>query len=131
MTTLSTMRRTLIAALALSPVLAAAQAPKEQPPAPAAPKSFRLADHRTFTMKNGMRVTLIHYGSVPKAVVQLEIRTGAIDEPPYGPGLAGLAAEMLLQGTVARSAVRISRDGAGRRTDGAAHIGREIGRAHV
>jgi zinc protease len=124
MTTLSTMRRTSIAALALvltlvlalvfvlTPTVATSQTPKEKPPAPGAPTNFRLADHRTFTMQNGMRVTLIHYGSVPKAVVSLEIRTGAIDEPPYGAGLAGLTADMLLQGTVARSAVRISRDAA-------------------
>lgn len=100
------------AVIALPPAVANAQTTKEQPPAPAAPKSFRVADHRTFTMKNGMQVTLIHYGAVPKAVVTLEIRTGAIDEPPFGAGLAGLVAEMLLQGTVARSAQRISRDAA-------------------
>ena len=112
MTAITSIRRTLIAALLLAPALATSQSPKEQPPAPGAPKSFRLPGHRTFTMKNGMQVTLIHYGAVPKAVVSLEIRTGAIDEPAYGAGLAGLTAEMLLQGTVARSATRISRDAA-------------------
>jgi zinc protease len=112
MTSYTAIRGTLIAALLLAPALAAAQTPKERPPVPAAPKSFRVPEHRTFTMQNGMQVTLIHYGTVPKTVVSLEIHTGTIDEPRYGAGLAGLAADMLLQGTVARSAVRISRDAA-------------------
>jgi zinc protease len=112
MITNPSMRRLLVSAVLLSPAFVAAQAPKEKPPVPSAPKSFRVADHRTFTMKNGMQVTLIHYGSVPKTVVSLEIGTGAIDEPAFGAGLAGLTAEMLLQGTIARSAVRISRDAA-------------------
>ena len=54
---------------------------------------------RTFTLKNGLRVTLIHTGTARKAVVSLVLETGEIDEPAFGPGLASLTADMLLQGT--------------------------------
>ena len=61
----------------------------------------------TFKLNNGMRVTLVHVGAERKAFVSLVLETGEIDEPPYGPGLAELTADMLLQGTVARSARQI------------------------
>lgn len=62
----------------------------------------------TFRMNNGMRVTLVHVGTEKKAFVSLVLETGEIDEPPFGPGLAELTADMLLQGTVARSAQQIA-----------------------
>jgi predicted Zn-dependent peptidase len=67
---------------------------------------------RTFTLKNGLRVTLIHTGTARKAVVSLVLETGEIDEPAFGPGLASLTADMLLQGTVARSAQQIATEAA-------------------
>ena len=67
---------------------------------------------RTFTMFNGMKVTLVHAGEERKAVVSLELGTGEIDEPAFGPGLASLTAKILLEGTIARSALQIQRDAA-------------------
>jgi zinc protease len=67
---------------------------------------------RTFELKNGMRVTLIHTGTVRKAFVSLVLETGEIDEPAFGPGLAQLTADILLQGTVARSAQQIDGEAA-------------------
>ena len=99
------------AALSITVNVAPAQS-AERPPVPGAPRPFRVPPHRTFTMKNGMQVTLIHYGLVPKTVVSLVLGTGAIDEPPFGPGLASLTADVLLQGTVARSAQGVSREAA-------------------
>ena len=84
----------------------------ETPPLPATPKAFRIPAHRTFSMRNGMQVTLVHYGTVPKVVVTLEMHTGLIDEPSFGAGVASLAMDMLLEGTVARSAQDISRQAA-------------------
>ena len=55
---------------------------------------------RTFTMFNGMKVTLIHTGVEQKAMVALELGTGEIDEPSFGPGLASLTAKILLEGTM-------------------------------
>ena len=103
------MRAALV--LAVAAVAGQAQGP-ERAPVPGTPRPFRVPQHRTFTMKNGMRVTLIHYGSVPKAVVSLSLSTGVVDEPSFGPGVASLTADMLLQGTVARTAQQVSREAA-------------------
>jgi len=99
----------LLAAAVCAPRAAFAQ--DVRPPL-GTPKAFRLAPHRTFTLPNGMRVTLVHYGTVPKAFVSLEIRTGVIDEPPYGAGLASLTAEMFMQGTITRTAQQIAGEAA-------------------
>jgi zinc protease len=68
---------------------------------------------RTFALKSGMRVTLAHTGSVKKAAIALVLETGEIDEPAFGPGLASLTANILLQGTVARSSQQIELETAG------------------
>jgi zinc protease len=104
--------RTALLATALFAVSAAnvsAQKPKPRTPVPAhrpAPVAAPVAPH-TFAMKNGMRTTLIHTGTVRKAVVSLLLESGEIDDPAFGPGLSSLMADMLLQGTVARSAQEI------------------------
>src|ERR1700730_2445813 len=69
--------------LSSSGLAAVAQAQgSQQPPAPAAPKDFRLPATRDFTLPNGMQVTLAQYGRLPLATVVLVERTGAIDEGP-------------------------------------------------
>lgn len=62
----------------------------------------------TFKLNNGMRVTLVHVGAEKKAFVSLVLENGEIDEPAFGPGLAELTADMLLQGSVSRSAKQIA-----------------------
>ena len=92
-------------ALAASPVLAQ----KEAPPAPGTPKDFRVPPRRTFTLSNGMKVTLVHYGVVPKVAVNLRLATGGIDESAGEIQLAGITADMLVEGTATRTAADISR----------------------
>ncbi|HVT38446.1 MAG TPA: pitrilysin family protein [Gemmatimonadaceae bacterium] len=104
---------TLCAALiALTAAWSAPIAAQEQAPAPGTPKAFRVPEHRTFTLGNGMQVTLIHYGTIPKALALLDVRTGLIDETPSTVGLAGLTANMLLEGTAARTSQQISLEAA-------------------
>lgn len=67
---------------------------------------------RTFSMQNGMRATFVHPGTERRAFISLVLETGEIDEPAFGPGLASLTADMLLQGTVARSAQQIAAEAA-------------------
>ena len=95
----------ITAASTTSPLVA--QAPK-----PGTPKPFTLPAHRTFTLRNGLKVTLVHYGSVPKAVVSLAMETGAIDEPPFAPGLAALTTDLLLEGTIMHTSQQLSREAA-------------------
>jgi predicted Zn-dependent peptidase len=59
-----------------------------------------------------MRVVLVPFGAVPRAYVQLAVRTGTIDEARDGAGLAQLTATMLDQGTATRDARRIADEAA-------------------
>jgi predicted Zn-dependent peptidase len=97
----------LLGTLALSPVLLSAQ--KEAPPAPGTPRDFRVPPRRTFALPNGMQVTLARYGVVPKVAVNLTLQSGGIDEAANEVELAGLTADMLVEGTTTRSAADISR----------------------
>ena len=89
-----------------------AKAPKETPPPPAPAKKFRVPPHRTITLANGMQVTFIPFGSVPKVTVELNLRTGVIDEAPSDVSLASVVGDMLLEGTTTRSSLDISRQAA-------------------
>lgn len=78
-------------------------AQKEQPPVGGTPKDFTVPTYKTLTLKNGMKVTLIPYGTTPKASVRLIVRTGSLNEPAGQVWISDLAADMLLEGTKTRS----------------------------
>lgn len=84
-------------------------AQKETPPAAGTPKPYRVPPRRSITLPNGMMVTLVPYGVVPKVALSLSIRTGAIDESPAQVQLSSLTASMLLEGTTTKSSADISR----------------------
>ncbi|HWA15304.1 MAG TPA: pitrilysin family protein [Gemmatimonadales bacterium] len=87
-------------------------AQKEAPPAAGIPKPYRVPPRRSITLPNGMKVTLVPYGSIPKMAVSLSIATGTIDEQPDQVQLSSLVASMLLEGTTSKSAADISRGAA-------------------
>ena len=103
----------LAAALALAaPSLVYAQ---EFPPAPPIgdPKPFKLPATETFTLANGMKVTLIPYGIAPKTVVSLRVRAGSALEDRAHPWLAGVVTEMMKEGAGGRSAADVATAAAG------------------
>ena len=57
-----------------------------------------------FTLPNGLEVWVAPRRSVPLAAVQLVVKGGRAYDPPGRPGLAGLLAAALKEGTAARSA---------------------------
>ena len=106
------MRKTIIllaAGLAL-PTLAFAQ--RQTPPASGTPKDIKLPPKRTFTLENGMRVTLVPFGTVPKAALSLAIRAGSVNETPDQVRLSSVVGELLKEGTRTRTGERIARDAA-------------------
>jgi zinc protease len=96
-------------ALASAPAL---PADKQNPPAPAAPKGFSVPAPKTMTLENGLGITLVQYGTVPKVAVRLAIRTGNVDEKANEVWLADLTGDMLSEGTATRSASSIAEDAA-------------------
>jgi zinc protease len=108
-----TLRFFAVAALATSSLVAQdSTARKEVPPKPGVAKNFRVPPRRNFTLPNGLQVTLVPFGRVPKVAVELEIRTGIIDQGPNDISLASVMSDMLLEGTTTRSAQDISRQAA-------------------
>lgn len=97
------------AALLCAPATTFAQAPARQaPPAGDAPKPFVLPTPETFTLPNGLGVTLVPYGVVPKATVYLAIDAGNADETAQQVWLADLTGELLEEGTRGRSSEAIA-----------------------
>ena len=108
--------RTLLAALLVSTALApaASGAPeREKPPEPGAPAPFRLPAARRLTLPGGLKVVLVPYGTVPKALVRLTVQAGNANDPDGQVWMADLAGEYLLEGTRARGASRIAEEAAG------------------
>jgi predicted Zn-dependent peptidase len=100
------MKRILATLLCLVAVAAHAQE-RETPPAPGEPRDFSLPAKETLRLDNGLAVTFIDYGSVPKVTVLAIVRTGNIDEGE-STWLADVAVEMLKEGTVTRTAADIA-----------------------
>ena len=99
----------------LAALLATAAAPaaeRELPPQPGKPHEFRLPAKETLRLDNGLAMTFIDYGSVPKVSLLAVVRTGNIDEGA-DTWLPDLAVEMMKEGTTTRTAYDIARESAG------------------
>ncbi len=101
--------RILALAAALAAATPAALHAQEIPPAPpiGAPKPFALPATETFTLPNGMAVTLVPYGVAPKATVQLRVYAGNLNEGK-DTWLTDLTAAMLGQGAAGKSASQLA-----------------------
>jgi len=103
------MRRLLIiAALAVAPVTSALAQPKVTPPAGGTPKDFKLPEKREFALPNGMDVTLVPFGTVPKATISLAIRLGNVNEGPNEVWLADVMGDLMNEGTKSLTATQIA-----------------------
>jgi zinc protease len=94
----------LLALAAATPLFAEKQAP----PAPGKPKDFQVPAPRKITLGNGLGVTFVTYGTVPKVTVRLSVRTGNIDEKADQVWLGDLMGDLLAQGTATRSAPELA-----------------------
>src|SRR5687768_4475939 len=108
------MRRLLIiAALALAPGGAALAQQKVAPPPGGTPKDFKLPSKREFTLPNGMEVTLVPFGTTPKANVSLAVRVGNVNEAPNEVWLADVTGDLMNEGTTSLTAAQIAEVTAG------------------
>jgi zinc protease len=100
-------------ALGLALILAApASAQRETPPQPGTPRPFTLPATRDFTLDNGMRVTLIPYGQVPKTAIRLVTRVGSTYEGADEVWLAAMMGDMMQEGTATRTNQQIAAEAA-------------------
>jgi zinc protease len=111
-------RTPFLAFLAATGLAIAAGAPaqeperaKETPPAGSTPQDFTLPDKQETRLDNGLEITAVPFGSVPKATVAVVVRTGNLNEGEQT-WLADLTGDFLLEGTAGRAAEAIAREAA-------------------
>ena len=102
--------------LLIAPALAApawAQTPRQSPPPAGTPKNFTLPKPMRFTLPNGLAVTMVPFGQVPKVAFRLVLDAGNLYEGADQVWLADLTGRMLEEGTRARAADALARELAG------------------
>jgi zinc protease len=90
----------------------AASGQKQTPPAGGPPKAFMLPAHETYALANGMKVTLVPYGNIPKVNVSLALRAGNLNESKELLGVADVTGELLKEGTASLSASALAESAA-------------------
>jgi predicted Zn-dependent peptidase len=100
----------IVVAAALASIPAFGQ--KQTPPAGGPPKPFSVPSHETYTLGNGMKVTLVPYGIIPKASFSLVVRSGGLNEPTDREGLADITGDLLKEGTTSLSATALAESAA-------------------
>ncbi|HTP69485.1 MAG TPA: pitrilysin family protein [Dongiaceae bacterium] len=88
--------------------LAPAQAQKQTPPEGGPAKAFSVPANETYTLGNGMKVTLVPYGIVPKVTVSAAIDAGSINEASDHVGVSGLTADLMKEGTQSLSSEQLA-----------------------
>lgn len=85
-------------------------AQKQTPPPGGKPKDFVLPQKKVNQLNNGLKSTLVQYGSVPKVNVNLIIKTGNVNEGPDEVWLADLTGDLMQEGTTNMDFKTISRN---------------------
>lgn len=83
-------------------------AEKQTPPPPGTPKTFKLPEAERYRLDNGLHVTLVDFGTLPKVRVELSVRAGNVHESASQVWLADLTGDMLMEGTRTRTAAEVS-----------------------
>ncbi|MEQ1930758.1 MAG: pitrilysin family protein [Parvularculaceae bacterium] len=108
----------LAAALALSTPVWAEEAPPPPasdfptaPPAGSEPRPFKLPAVETYTLKNGLTVTLATYGAAPKATVRAVVRVGNANDGD-SPWVSDLTSDMMQEGAAGKTGAELDRTAA-------------------
>ena len=106
------MIKTVLAAICLTAAAPAFAQNADGPPAVGEPKSFTLPKLETYELSNGMNVTLVPYGRVPKATVRAVVQVGNLNDGGQ-PWIADLTADMMKEGAGGKSAADLALAAAG------------------
>jgi predicted Zn-dependent peptidase len=116
-------RITIALLLALTLAASPGAQQKQQPPAAGAPKDFVIPTPRRFTLANGMPVTLVPFGQVPKVTIRVVVGAANLHEKKDEIWLADLTGSMMREGTASRTADAVARELAGMGGDLAISVG--------
>ncbi len=78
------------------------------PPPAGEPKDYQLPEKTTFELENGLRVTMVPFGAVPKISMALRIRTGNLNEGE-DTWLADMAGALMQEGTTSLDSGQLAR----------------------
>jgi zinc protease len=93
-----------------SPEFEAAQAWRANAPKPGPQRTLVLPKPAVFTLSNGLTVYLVERHELPIVAVQLLTLAGSAQNPQDHPGLAGMTAALLTEGTTKRTAEEIANE---------------------
>jgi zinc protease len=85
---------------------------KETPPPLGTPKPFAVPAGETFTLPNGMKVTLAQYGAVPIVSISADIAFGHANESADQVWISDLLTELMKEGTATLTAQQIANEAA-------------------
>jgi zinc protease len=83
---------------------------KQRPPETGTPKDFVIPAPRRFTLANGLPVTMVAFGQVPKVTLRLVAAAGNLYEQKNEIWLADLTGNMMREGTTALTADALARE---------------------
>lgn len=86
---------------------------KEQPPIGGTPKGFTLPKKEVIELNNGLQLVLIPYGSIPKATISINVKTGNIHEKENEVWLSDLMIDLMKEGSQTLTSKDISNKMAG------------------
>lgn len=89
---------------------AEAEPVREAPPVPGEAKDMSLPPVQVSELTNGLQVNTIVTDQLPVVYATLVIRSGGESDPTRLPGLSGLVAQMLKEGTTKRSGAKIAEE---------------------
>lgn len=85
---------------------------KQQPPEGGPPKPFHLPETQDFTLSNGMKVTLVPYGDVPRVAIRAYVSAAGVNEAANQVWLSRLTGMLMKEGTKTRSSEQVAADAA-------------------
>ncbi len=106
--------RALFAAfsLALGSIVSLVALGAETPPAPGTPKDFKIPEKATRMLDNGVELTFIQFGELPKVTVSALTRAGNLNEGAQT-WLADITAEMMKEGAAGMTSAQMAERAAG------------------
>jgi zinc protease len=105
--------------------IAPAGAQKQAPPEGGPPKAFTVPANETYTLPNGLKVTLVPYGILPKAAISLAVDAGDINEGAGRVGVASLTTDLMKEGTDKLTAQQVAEAAAGMGSTLEIHAGKD------
>jgi zinc protease len=92
--------------------MAPADAQKQTPPEGAPAKPFNLPANETYALPNGIKVTLVPYGIIPKATVSIAVDAGSLNERRDRIGVTDLTGDLFKEGTATLTSQQLAESAA-------------------